>query len=68
MFGSNIAALLILGVGAIIFLLAYDQSAIRRDGIAMVVATALCVGLSLLGEARPRDGVAMVVELLRFLA
>ena len=47
--GSNIAnVLLILGVGAVIFPLTCDPSAIRRDGITMVVANARCVRLTLL--------------------
>lgn len=67
--GSNIAnVLLILGVGAVIFPLACDPSAIRRDGIAMVAATAFCVGLAFFGEIRPWLGVAMVTALITFLA
>ena len=67
--GSNIAnILLILGVGVVIFPLTCDPSAIRRDGIAMVVATALCVSLTLLGVVWLWDGVAMVVALVTCLS
>ena len=52
--GNNIAnVLLILGVGSVIIPLTCDPSAIRRNGCAMVVATALCVSLTLLGEVWP---------------
>ncbi len=67
--GSNIAnVLLILGVSAFIFPLTSDPSAIRRDGISMVVATALCVSLTLLEEVWLWDGVAMDVALVTFLS
>jgi len=66
--GSNIAnILLILGVGALIFPLTCDPRSVRRDGLAMMLATGLCVVLAILGEIRPWIGVAMVVVLVTYL-
>lgn len=67
--GSNIAnVLLILGVGAVILPLVCDPKSVRRDGLAMCLATVFCVILALIGEIRPWIGVAMVVALVTFLA
>ena len=67
--GSNISnILLILGVGAVIYPLACDPRAVRRDGIAMALATVFCAVLALIGEIRPWIGLAMVVTLTTFLA
>ena len=66
--GSNIAnTLLILGVGALIFPLVCDPRSVRRDGMAMVLATAFCVVLAVLGEIRPWIGIAMVFTLVTYL-
>jgi len=67
--GSNISnILLILGVGAVIYPLACDPRAVRRDGVAMIGATVACVGLAFIGEVRPWLGVAMLATLFTFLA
>jgi Ca2+/Na+ antiporter len=66
--GSNIAnTLLILGVGALIFPLICHPRSVRRDGMAMVLATVFCVILAVLGEIRPWIGIAMVVTLVTYL-
>lgn len=67
--GSNISnILLILGVGAVIYPLACDPRAVRRDGLAMALATVFCVVLATLGEIRPWIGLAMVASLVTYLA
>jgi cation:H+ antiporter len=66
--GSNIAnMLLILGMGALIFPLVCDPRSIRRDGIAMMLATVFCAILSVLGEIRPWIGITMLVTLVIYL-
>lgn len=67
--GSNTTnILLILGIGAAIYPLACDPRAVRRDGLAMSLATLLCVVLALHGEIRPWIGIMMVASLVTFLA
>lgn len=65
--GSNIAnILLILGVAAVIYPLACDPAAIRRDGKALIAAALCCVALTLYGELAPLPGVMFVLLLLGY--
>jgi len=65
--GSNIAnTLLILGTGALIRPLRCEPRAMRRDGGAMLAATALCILVALTGRVAPWQGAIMLVLLATF--
>lgn len=67
--GSNIAnILLILGISALIHPLACDPMAIRRDGMVMLAATILLVGLGMLGAIDRWAGVVLLALLAAYLA
>ncbi|SDG52225.1 cation:H+ antiporter [Limimonas halophila] len=66
--GSNVANLmLILGTAAVIQPVLSRWAVIRRDGVAMVAASAVFVALGLYGEITRALGLAMVVALAGFI-
>jgi cation:H+ antiporter len=66
--GSNIANIaLILGIAALIYPLACDQKAFRRDGTFMVLATLLCLGVCLLGAMTLWMGFIFVAALITYI-
>lgn len=67
--GSNIVnVLLILGVAAALAPIAVDPRAFRRDGLALVIATLLCIGVVLMGDMSRLDGLGLVAGLAFYLA
>lgn len=65
--GSNIAnILLVLGVGALIAPLICDPAAVRRDGVAMMAAMTLLVGLGLMGVIQAWQGALMLLALVGY--
>jgi len=67
--GSNIGnVLLILGIAAVIAPVAVDPRAFRRDGLVMLLATLLCLGVVLLGEIGRVTGAGFVAALAAYLA
>ncbi|WP_424929048.1 calcium/sodium antiporter [Amaricoccus tamworthensis] len=67
--GSNIGnILLILGIAALLAPVAVDPAAFRRDGGVLVLATLLCLGVVLLGEAGRMAGLVFVISLGLYLA
>ena len=66
--GSNSAnVLLILGAAAVIAPVAVDRAGFRRDGVALVAATALCIGVVLYGALDRWLGVVLVAALTAYL-
>ncbi|SEA37622.1 calcium/sodium antiporter [Rubrimonas cliftonensis] len=66
--GSNICnILLILGMAALIRPVAATPGAFRRDGIALVAATLLCVGLLIHGEIGRLAGAALAALLVGYI-
>jgi cation:H+ antiporter len=66
--GSNIGnVLLILGIAALLAPIAVAPGALRRDGSAMLVATALCLGVVLMGTVSRLMGLGFVVVLALYL-
>jgi cation:H+ antiporter len=66
--GSNLAnILLILGAAAVIAPMAIDQVAFRRDGMALAVATALAVGVILLGVLDRWMGGVLLAALIAYI-
>lgn len=66
--GSNIAnILLILGVAAVIMPMAIDPVALRRDGTALAIATALAIGVIFLGSLDRWMGGVLLVALLTYI-
>jgi cation:H+ antiporter len=67
--GSNIANLmLILGVAALIQPILSRASILRRDGLAMLLASVMLVGLAFLGEVSRSLGVMLLILLFGFIA
>ncbi len=67
--GSNIAnSLLILGCAALVRPLICEPRSLRRDGGAMLIATALCIGLGLSGQVVFWQGGLMIVALVAFIS
>jgi len=67
--GSNIANLmLILGVAAMIQPILSRASILRRDGLAMLLASATLVGLAFLGDVSRLLGLLLLVVLVGFIA
>lgn len=65
--GSNIAnILLVLGVGALIAPLICDPGSVRRDGIAMLAALLLLVGLGWMGAVEAWQGALMLAALVGY--
>lgn len=65
--GSNIAnILLILGVSAILMPLAVRPEAFRRDALALVISTALCVAAVLLGTIGLAMGLLLMAALVAY--
>lgn len=65
--GSNIAnILLILGVSAIIMPLAVRPEAFRRDALALVISTALCVAAVMLGTIGMAMGLLLLAALVAY--
>ena len=66
--GSNIAnVLLILGAAALIFPMATDIRALKRDGAVMIGATLLALGLFFTGEIGRLAGLVLIAALAGFL-
>lgn len=66
--GSNIAnILLILGVCAIVMPLAVRPEAFRRDALALVISTALCVAAVMLGVIGLAMGLVLLTALIAYL-
>ena len=66
--GSNVAnVLLILGAAAVIAPIAVARAGFRRDGTALVVATALCVGVVLYGRLDRWLGAVLLATLAAYL-
>ncbi|GGD16280.1 calcium/sodium antiporter [Aquisalinus flavus] len=66
--GSNIAnVLLILGCAALIFPLATDLRALKRDGSVMIIATLVVLALFFTGEIGRLAGLVLVVGLFAFM-
>lgn len=66
--GSNIGnVLLILGVAAVIYPIAVDPKAFRRDGMVVAIATLLCIGAVLFGEVGRVMGAVFVAALVVYL-
>jgi cation:H+ antiporter len=67
--GSNIANLmLILGVAALIQPILSRASILKRDGLAMLLASAVLVGLAFFGEVSRLLGLLLIVMLVGFIA
>jgi len=67
--GSNIGnILLILGFTALLAPVAVDPKAFRRDGLVMIIATLMCLGVVLVGDVGRLTGVVFVLTLLAYLA
>ena len=67
--GSNIAnSLLILGAAALVEPLLCEPRSVRRDGAAMVAATAICIALGLSGEVAAWQGASMLILLVSFIS
>lgn len=66
--GSNIGnVLLILGTAALIAPLVVNPVALRRDGLVMMFATVLCVGMVLAGEVGRLSGLVLLSALATYL-
>jgi cation:H+ antiporter len=66
--GSNIAnILLILGAAALIFPIAIARHTFRRDGVALAIATAMCLGAVLIGQLSVWLGAVFVLSLAGYL-
>lgn len=66
--GSNIGnILLILGIAACIAPVAVNPAAFRRDGMALVAATALCLGVVVVGDIGRLSGTIMLASLAGYL-
>lgn len=66
--GSNIAnILLILGISALIFPLAVNRLAYRRDATALMGSALLCAGAVALGTVGPVSGIALLVALVGYI-
>ncbi|NVK61880.1 MAG: calcium/sodium antiporter [Rhodobacteraceae bacterium] len=65
--GSNTGnILLILGIAALMAPIAVERAAFRRDGTVLMIATALCLGCTLMGEIGRVAGAALVLALLAY--
>ncbi len=66
--GSNLAnMMLILGTAALVHPIAVDPQAVRRDGLAMALFTALCILLGLDGSCTAVEGAGMTALLLLYI-
>lgn len=67
--GSNIGnILLILGIAAFLAPIAVDPAAFKRDGLVMVLASALCLGAVLIGDIGRLAGLSFVLALAFYLS
>ena len=67
--GSNLAnMMLILGVAALIFPIAVNPSAVRRDGLVMAAVTAIFIVVALGGSAERYEGALMLAALGGYIA
>ncbi|WP_418595318.1 calcium/sodium antiporter [Ponticoccus sp. (in: a-proteobacteria)] len=67
--GSNIGnVLLILGIAVLLAPIAVDPAALRRDGVAMILATLLCLGAVLAGAIPRITGAGFLLALAGYLA
>lgn len=65
--GSNIAnILLVLGMTAVIKPIRASLKVVNRDGVLLVVATSVLVGLSLVGVITPAAGIAMIAAFIAY--
>lgn len=62
--GSNLAnMMLILGVAALIYPIAVNPNAVRRDGLVMALVTAIFIAVALGGSAERHEGALMLAAL-----